>query len=307
MNVLRFKYLIMRFFHSLKNDNILVVLKKIFNTIFYSNKIDLDKLIINENLKLDDLFLKFGTDKGFLDGKKTYDFLKSSKEGRKQFKNYYSWINRRDPQNFDYQLGLNYTPYYEKYLDEIKDKALKILEVGVANGHSIASWFYYFKNSQLHAVDIKKSDKFFYKSKRIKYQSLDCMNDSLVKKYIKKNNQFDVVIDDSDHSYPAFTNNLKNFYPALKPGGIYILEDFSLADKSLEEIIKFNEKSGRRYMGRYSTLMHQIFENIKNKKMFKHEILKENNLKYIFDTVERVEVNYGEHPASSMGILFKRN
>ena len=40
---------------------------------------------IDKNLGLDDIFLKFGTDKGSLDGKKTYDQLKTTKEGRKKF------------------------------------------------------------------------------------------------------------------------------------------------------------------------------------------------------------------------------
>ena len=46
---------------------------------------------------------------------------------------------------------------------------------------------------------------------------------------------------------------------------------------------------------------------LKNKKMFKHEILKEDNLKYIFDTTDNVEVHYGEHPGTSLGLLFKKS
>ena len=33
---------------------------------------------INKNLSLDDIFLTFGTDKGYLDGKKTYDLIEIS-------------------------------------------------------------------------------------------------------------------------------------------------------------------------------------------------------------------------------------
>ena len=32
--------------------------------------------IIDENISLDDLFIKFGSDKGSLDGKKTYSYIK---------------------------------------------------------------------------------------------------------------------------------------------------------------------------------------------------------------------------------------
>jgi len=303
--ILRLKYLIRRFFYMLRNHGILATLTKIYITFFYSNKIDLDKLNIDKNLGLDDLFLKFGTDKGSLDGKKTYDYLEKNKDGGK-FKNYYEWINRDNPRSFESQMGLNYTPYYEKYLGPLRHKSLKILEIGVANGHSIASWFYYFPNSAIHAADIKKSHKFFYKAKRISYHSLDCMNDKAVSKFITKNNNFDIIIDDSDHRQPVFTNNIKNFYPTLNPGGIYVLEDFRTADINLEMERKYNEDLGKKMMHKWSILMHEIFDFIKNKKMFKHEILNEENLKYIFDTIDNVEVHDPEHPAAALGFLFKK-
>jgi len=306
MFISRLKYLLKRFFQALKNENIIVIFKKICNTILYSNKIDLDKLNVNENLGLDDLFLKFGTDKGSLDGKKTYTFLNSTKDGTKKFKNYYDWINRENPRSFDYQLGHNFTPLYEKYLGSLKKKPLKILEIGSANGHAVASFFYYFPNSKIYTIDIKKSYFFFYKSKRINFHCLDCMNNDAVNKFIIKNGKFDIIIDDSDHTHPTFTNNIKNFYPALNCGGIYILEDFKYADQELTLIKKHNENSGRKIMSNFTITMDEIFNFIKNKKMFKHEILKEDNLKYIFDTVDKVEIHYGEHPLSSMGLLFKK-
>ena len=239
----RFKYLINRFFYVIRNEGVFTTLKKIYITFFISNKIDVDKLNVDKNLGLDDIFLKFGTDKSSLDGKKTYDLLRNTPEGRKKFKNYYDWINRENPRDFEYQFGQNFTPYYEKYFGPIRHKLLKILEIGVANGHSIASWSCYFPNSEIYAVDLKKSYKFWYKSKRIHFHSLDCMNDKAVNKFIKKNNNFDIIIDDSLHVQTAFTNNIKNFYPILNPGGIYVLEDFRIRDRELELERKYRGSS----------------------------------------------------------------
>ena len=109
----RLKYLIRRFLYILRNNGISIILKKICNFTIYSSKINLDQLTIEKNLGLDDIFLKFGTDKGSLDGKKTYNFLEKNKEGGK-FKNYYEWINRDNPRNFDYQFGLNFKPHIMK-------------------------------------------------------------------------------------------------------------------------------------------------------------------------------------------------
>ena len=49
--IIKLKYLIERFFLALKNDSVNVVLKKIYNTLFGLNKIDLDKL--DNELRLD--------------------------------------------------------------------------------------------------------------------------------------------------------------------------------------------------------------------------------------------------------------
>ena len=39
---------------------------------------------------------------------------------------------------------------------------------------------------------------------------------------------FDIIVDDSLHDYQGFFSNLKNFYPIVSSGGIYILEDLLL-------------------------------------------------------------------------------
>tara|TARA_Y100000389_G_C17443374_1_gene510042 strand:+ start:1223 stop:2134 length:912 start_codon:yes stop_codon:yes gene_type:complete len=302
---MRIKYLINRLVFNLKNENFITVIKKIIKTIFTSNKIDLDKLKLDENISLDDLFIKFGSDKGSLDGKKTYSFLKLKDKNR--FSNYLEWINRDNLKKFDYQLGHNFTPIYEKYFSEIRLKNLKILEIGTANGHSVASFFYYFPNSKIFTIDIKKSFHFFYKSERISFETIDCMNDQSVKNFISRFGGFDIIIDDSDHTHPTFVNNIKNFYPSLNSGGLYFLEDFKYADQDLLMIRNYNEKFGKKVMMQFIITMDEIFTNIKNKKFFEHDILNKESQEYIFDKTESVNVHYGEHPLSSLGILKKKN
>ena len=85
--VKRFRYLIKRFLFSLKNDDYKQFISKITKYIFSDTKIDLDKFKIDPSLSLDDICLTFGTDKGYLDSKKKYQYL--LKSGDKTFKNYY--------------------------------------------------------------------------------------------------------------------------------------------------------------------------------------------------------------------------
>ena len=299
----RIRYLFRRFFKLLINFKILEIFKKTYNFFINGSKIDLDQLIMGKDLSLDDLFLKFGTDKGSLDGKKTYDFLEKNK---KNFNNYFEWINRKNPKDFEYQFGHNFTPHYERYFGLIRDKPLKILEIGVANGHSIASWFGYFPNAEIIGADVKNSNFFFYKAKRVKYVTLDCMNDKDVNNFLKKSGKFDIIIDDSNHIYDFFTSNIKKFYPALKDGGIYVLEDFRDQDILLELEKNYNESNGKRLMRTNNILMSEMFNLIKKKEIFDHHILDQYSLKNIFATIKNVEVHYGDHPRASLGFLFKK-
>ena len=187
-------YLWTRSLNVIKNDGLTTFVKKLFNFIFSSNKIDLDAFEIRKDSTLDDFFIKFGSDKGSLDSKKTYDTLyKNSKE--QKFKNYLDWINRKNPKDYDYQLGHDSSPIYDKFFSKRRLEKLKILEIGVANGHSIASWHHYFPNSNIYGIDNKKPYKFFYKSKRVKYFEIDIFEKEKIKKFIKQHGKFDFIIE----------------------------------------------------------------------------------------------------------------
>ena len=123
---------------------------------------------------------------------------------------------------------------------------------------------------------IKKDYYFFYKAKRIKYETLDCMNDKQVENFLNRNEKFDIIIDDSDHTYDFFTNNIKKFYPAVKSGGIYVLEDFRNQDTLLGLAKRYNEAAGKRLLHNNHLLMDEMFNLIKNKKLFDHYILDKN-------------------------------
>lgn len=305
----KFSYLSKRLFISLKNESFLNTIKKIIYTFFGKNKIDLDKLSEDfAHLNLDDIFLVFGTDKGKLDGKKTYYKLISSVNNNNNFKNYYSWIKRKDFRDFKYQLGNNFSPVYEKLFKNIKNKKNNILEIGVANGHSLASWYLYFKNSNIFGIDIKKKDKLFYKGNRLQYFSLDTLNKKKVSNFLKKNITFDVIIDDSNHNFEAFFKNIKNFYPLVKPGGLYVLEDFVVNDNERQAEIDFNLDNGYEILSRDSLLtVESFFNQVKHKKEFKNNFyFTDDEIKEIINSTDNTELIYTEHPGGSMAVLYKK-
>ena len=56
------------------------------------------------------------------------------------------------------KLEHGYIEIYESYFNQIKDKKLKILEIGIADGKSLLTWSDYFENSQIIGIDIHKID-----------------------------------------------------------------------------------------------------------------------------------------------------
>ena len=139
---MKINYIINRIVFNLKTHGIKKTVSQILMTVFKRNKINLDELIKDTPKSLDEIFLKFGTDKGSLDGKKSYYHYYRFKDNK--YRNYFDWVKRENLKNFKYQLGLNSTPIYENIFRNVRNDKLKILELGVANGHSIASWHHYF-------------------------------------------------------------------------------------------------------------------------------------------------------------------
>ena len=72
-------------------------------------------------------------------------------------------VNHKDLKNISSiyktdKLEHGYIEIYESYFNQIKDKKLKILEIGIADGKSLLTWSDYFENSQIIGIDIHKID-----------------------------------------------------------------------------------------------------------------------------------------------------
>ncbi|MDA7767930.1 hypothetical protein N8897_01880, partial [Candidatus Pelagibacter sp.] len=96
-------------------DNILKFYKLIVFT--FKKKINLDTLNINE-VNLNELFNLFGSDKGT------------------SVTNPYSKSNHNSKHN---KIGHGYGDFYENHLKHIKNKKIKILEIGTWKGASVAA------------------------------------------------------------------------------------------------------------------------------------------------------------------------
>lgn len=299
------RYLFSRFFLRLKRDGLVNVILFIFKFFFHSEKkINLDTLEIPNDKKLDDYFLIFGTDKGFLDGKKTfYKISKTSSE--KNFLNYRDWVLRQNIYDFEYELGQNFTPVYEKFFENMKLEKLDILEIGVAGGHSHAAWYKYFPNSNIYGIDIKPENELLYSGNRLKYYQFDILKKNQVDEFLKKRLKFDIIIDDSLHDFDAFIANLFNFFPSLKRNGLFFLEDFLHKDIRLERLRSYNQKYGKK-LTKYDLTMEEILTNLSKKNIFKSDYISEDNQINLHNSIKDLEINKLDYPDAAIAVIRKK-
>ena len=144
--------------------------------------------------------------------------------------------------------------YYEKFCKN-RDKISLIFECGIGTnnknfvsnlgefgvpGASLRVWRSFFKNAKIIGADIDKN--VLFNDDRIETFYVDQKkNDSTIRMWnmIKEDN-FDIIIDDGEHSYKAALNLFYSSFEKLKTGGVYIIEDVHIA--YLTDLAKTLEK-----------------------------------------------------------------
>jgi hypothetical protein len=136
-----------------------------------------------------------------------------------------------------------YSHLYSILFDRIKHEELNILEIGIGTmirgarssmkdympdtyrpGASLRAWNDYFQNSRIYGMDIQE-DTQFTEDRIVTYLCDSTSSDSvnIVMQNLKI--KFDIIIDDGYHLDDAQRKTLLNFFPYLKEGGIYVIED----------------------------------------------------------------------------------
>lgn len=115
-----------------------------------------------------------------------------------------------------------YLPFYEQYLEPLRDKEITLLEIGVENGFSLKMWRDYFTRGKIVGMDINEK---YSMGERIELETGNQCVPADLERVIAKHGPFDVVIDDAGHSPDAQIFCFHYMLQHVKPGGFYILED----------------------------------------------------------------------------------
>jgi hypothetical protein len=111
-----------------------------------------------------------------------------------------------------------YAPIYDKLLTPLRDKPIKMLEVGVCmegseGGHSILMWNDYFTKAHIHTFDIvdmssklcitENDNVFFYQGDQSNREHMK----NMYQEY--GSTEFDFILEDGSHEHIKYFNSLK--------------------------------------------------------------------------------------------------
>lgn len=128
-----------------------------------------------------------------------------------------------------YKCAHHYTQHYEKVFNKYKNKTgFSLLEIGLNRDDcsevpSLRMYRDYFgKEAKLSGFDIRPEFKQFQKA-GFEIFIGDQSSPSDIKQCLV--NQYDIIIDDGSHASSHQQISLRELWQAVKPGGLYVIED----------------------------------------------------------------------------------
>jgi lipopolysaccharide transport system ATP-binding protein len=120
-----------------------------------------------------------------------------------------------------------YLQHYDKYFIELKERPLRILEIGIQAGGSLEVWAQYFRfATHIIGVDIDPACKdLCYEDSRIRVLIGDINATETLKSLAAVTATLDLVIDDGSHHSSDIICSFLQIFPRLTDGGIYLIED----------------------------------------------------------------------------------
>lgn len=118
----------------------------------------------------------------------------------------------------------DYLRKYEKYFPFKRDDKLKILEIGVLDGCSLATWKEYYHNSKIAGIDINPDCK-KYEDGVATIEIGSQYDENFLKEVAEKHGPFDFILDDGSHINKHVIFSFQHLFKHLKSQGLYIVED----------------------------------------------------------------------------------
>ena len=194
--------------------------------------------------------------------------------------------------------GHGYSKFYKKKLEKLKNKKIRILEIGSYAGASAAAFIKYLPKSEVFCFDVNISN-FEYKSQKIHVFGLDINNkkksiEALYKIFNKyKIKEFDIIIDDGSQNLSDILIAFKFFFKYLKNKGLYVIEDFKHPN-----YYPYNKNINH-------ILIDEFLNNLEKKNIFNSNIFTKHELIDFIDMIDKIEIYKGNLKDSDISFISK--
>lgn len=123
-----------------------------------------------------------------------------------------------------------YTKTYDTLFQDKRQKIKKVLEIGIHKGGSLRMWAEYFPFAKIFGIDVVENK--LIQEGNIQSFLADQGNDIQLAEVIQKiGDDIDLIIDDGSHEPADQKTSLDMFWPCLKIGGLYVIEDMPVSGK----------------------------------------------------------------------------
>ena len=122
----------------------------------------------------------------------------------------------------------DYLKHYWRHFSEMRYAVKTFLEIGVSDGVGLKMWEEFFPNAQIYGIDINPASMAVDGGRiHVKIGDQGDVNFlSSVMNWIGK--ELDIVIDDGSHIRAHQILGFEQIFPAVRDGGIYVLEDLAV-------------------------------------------------------------------------------
>ena len=113
---------------------------------------------------------------------------------------------------------------YHRYFAGRRGDVRRVLEIGIERGGSLQMWAEYFPNADVWGVD-RRLPKEGAAHRRVTMITGDQSDERFLSRLASDLGPLDLVLDDGSHQHAHQRLSLQRLWPAVAPGGIYVVED----------------------------------------------------------------------------------
>ena len=201
----------------------------------------------------------------------------------------------------------SFTKIYEEYYGPLRDKKVRLLEIGVFKGASLRMWHDYFHKGLIYGMDdgsiglgVTVESLKAVENDRITVFIGDQRNRTHLKKFVGEHgSDFDIMVDDGLHYQEHQQVSLGYLFPHVKSGGLYVIEDLCLPNRT-------QEGWGLKDFKNFSDNTTKILDDFKGIKKIVSPYMNEEEMTYLNEHILEINIYKIEDERDMIAFIRKR-